>query len=1156
MASRREYSMMFQLAAELSGDFKGTFSQAQKHLASMQKELQALNKVQADISAYQKQQKALEATQQKAKVLQQQYDNIEREIRETEGYSAQLENALLAKKQQMDKNQESITKQTAKLEQMGNALREAGVDTSQLSSESKRLTSEMDALQKAQEEAAEGTEEFGEAGETAFEAVSGALAAAGIVAGLKEIGQAYLECVTLAGNFEAAMSNVEALSGANAQDMAALTEKAKELGATTVFTAQEAADAMGYMAMAGWDAADMVSGMDGVLSLAAASGEDLALVSDIVTDSLSAFGLTAADTAHFSDVLAAAATNSNTSVSIMGETFKQSASIAGALGYSIEDVAIAVGLMANSGVKGSAAGTALKNTFNGLLEGVTLTGTALGEYEYSAIKADGTMKTFGDTIDELRGCFQQMTEAERVSNAMALAGQRGYNGLLAILNATNEDYAKLTSSIYSCAGAAEQMAAVKLDNLNGDLEELKSAWEGLQLTLGEQFTDELRDLLDVGTDMVGLIDRFVKENPALVKGLISFVGTLGTATAAVTAFSAATKVLKLLGVSGTFMGIAAGAAALVGVIVGIKEEVEQAVPPVKELTKAAREMQDVFEASTGAFADTITETEAAANVADTYISKLEAMGDYASLGAEEQQSYHNTLAMLCETIPELSNLIDLENNAIHGGTDALRANTAAWAENARAQAYKEELAALQAAYGDVILEAEKNKLGLAKATEKTAAAEKKLADAQARMNVLMEEANAEAKRQYEEYGLIVDSASLLSEEYYALENSLDGLHEEVRMAKLAEDNYREAIEAGAEATAAAEQEIALATEAYENLVGATESAGFATAYTAEQSENLAIAVQDVADRAALLSEAYDTAYTAACDSISGQYALWDEAADKVTVKTSEITAAMADQASYWETYNANLQVLSDRADDIEGLRDVIASFADGSEDSVNAIAGMAKASDDDLKKMVETWTALQKEQDKTAESLAELQTDFTNQMDILQQELEADIEAMDMSNEAMESGKSTILAYIAAAEDMLPQVQLAYGALAQAAVTALANGQIPYTPSSGDIISRGYASGTKSAARGWAWVGERGPELMYMGGGEVVLPADVSAAVTGATPASSDISTGSVQVTFEINGDVTTESVDRLEAYGDDFASRVRQVIEDVTSDMARRLYR
>lgn len=297
--------------------------------------------------------------------------------------------------------------------------------------------------------------------------MSGAIAAAGITDALKEVGAAYMECVTIAGDFQEEMSNVEALSGATAEDMANLTAQAKEIGADTKYTATEAAQAMGYMAMAGWDAQQMLSGMDGVINLARASGEDLALVSDIVTDNLTAFGLTAADTAHFADVLAAAATNSNTSVSIMGETFKQSAAIAGALGYSIEDVAVGVGLMANAGVKGSIAGTALKNTFNGLLEGATLTAAAFGEYEFSTLKADGTMKDFSSSIDELRGYFDQMTEAERVNNAMTIAGQRGYNGLLAILNSTDEDYAALTASINECSGAAEQMAEIKMDNLNG-----------------------------------------------------------------------------------------------------------------------------------------------------------------------------------------------------------------------------------------------------------------------------------------------------------------------------------------------------------------------------------------------------------------------------------------------------------------------------------------------------------------------------------------------------------------------------------------------------------------------------------------------------------------------------------------------------------------
>ena len=380
---------------------------------TFQKEIQELNRTQGDISAYEKQQQAVESTKKKLETLQQQYDNIQREIQETGGYSSDLENKLLSKQQQIDKTSASLERQTQKLDQMGTSLREAGVDTGNLEKESERLGAEMADLKKKQEEAAESAKSFGQESNQAIIAVGDALAAAGIAAALHEIYEAYMECISVAGNFEESMSNVEALSGASTEELRQLSDLAKELGATTKFTAKESADAMGYMAMAGWDAQQMLAGMPGVLQLAAASGEDLALVSDIVTDSMTAFGLTAADTSRYADVLAATAANANTSVGVMGETFKYAAPVAGALGYSIEDVSTAIGLMANAGIKGSNAGTALRNVFNGLLGGVTLTSDAFGEIQVSGVQADGTMADFGTTINELREYFSQMSDAER-----------------------------------------------------------------------------------------------------------------------------------------------------------------------------------------------------------------------------------------------------------------------------------------------------------------------------------------------------------------------------------------------------------------------------------------------------------------------------------------------------------------------------------------------------------------------------------------------------------------------------------------------------------------------------------------------------------------------------------------------------------------------
>ena len=602
MAGKKGFEMDFILNAQMNGGFSGTVSKAQQEFARLGKEVQGLHRVQGDINSYQKQQSALENTRAKLENLQKQHDLLQKEISETTGSTAGLEREKAKLEQRIHDTQSALERQGQKLETTGARLREAGVDTANLSQKDQELAARIKELEAEQEKAAEGARSFGEKSAQAFGAVQQAIAAAGVAVALREITEAYVECVDVAADFEETMSTVEALSQANAQEMAALTAEAKELGAITKFTAQEAGDAMGYMAMAGWGATDMLQGMDGVLQLAAASGEDLAMVSDIVTDSLSAFGLTAKDTAHFSDVLAAAATNSNTNVAIMGETFKMSASVAGALGYSIEDVAVAMGLMANSGVKGSIAGTALRNTFNGLLEGVTLTGAAFGEYEYSAIKADGTMKSFGSTIDELRGYFERMTEAERVANAQAIAGQRGYNGLLAILNATDADYTSLTGSINNCTGAAQRMANVKLDNMNGQLTLMKSAWDALETTIGEQFIPEMRGLYEIGTDVFSVVNEFIKANPGLVKGIAAGALVIGGVTAALIAYSAGAKIAaaasallsaSILGVN-IIMGVTAAVAGITAAVVALANSADDGVPSVKELTTAAREMGEAM----------------------------------------------------------------------------------------------------------------------------------------------------------------------------------------------------------------------------------------------------------------------------------------------------------------------------------------------------------------------------------------------------------------------------------------------------------------------------------------------------------------------------------------------------------------------------------
>ena len=283
--------------------------------------------------------------------------------------------------------------------------------------------------------------------ENAFNLMASALAEAGLYEMLGRIKDAYSDIIQVTEEFEYTMSAVGAISDAGAGDMAELEAKARELGETTVFTAQQSAEAMTFMAQAGWDTVEMLEGMDGVISLAAASGTELAETSSIVADTLAGFGMAADETGRLADVLAQTASHTNTNVSLLGETFSNAAAVAGALGFEVEDVSVMLGLMANAGVKGSRAGTTLRNIFNGLAKDVTLTAEAFGEVDFSMFDEAGNSKNLIEVVRELRTYFDQMTDREKYLNASALAGMRGYNGLLAIIGATDEQFEELYEDI-------------------------------------------------------------------------------------------------------------------------------------------------------------------------------------------------------------------------------------------------------------------------------------------------------------------------------------------------------------------------------------------------------------------------------------------------------------------------------------------------------------------------------------------------------------------------------------------------------------------------------------------------------------------------------------------------------------------------------------
>ncbi len=352
--------------------------------------------------------------------------------------------------------------------------------------------------------------------------------------------------VKVASDFDSAMSQVAAVSGATGKDLEALRDKAREMGSKTKFSASEAAEAMNYMAMAGWKTNDMLSGIEGIMNLAAASGEDLATTSDIVTDALTALGLSAEDSGHFADILAAASSNANTNVSMMGETFKYCAPVAGALGFSAEDTAEAIGLMANAGIKSSQAGTAMRSMMTNLTGEVKFAGAAFGELTVQTTNTDGSMRSLGDILADCRAAFAQMSESEKAANAEALVGKNAMSGFLAVMNAAPGDIEKLNSAINNCDGTAEKMAATMQDNLAGQLTILKSQLEELAISIGEILMPYIRQI-------VGWIQGLVDWLNSLDEGTKKIIVTVALVAAALG--PVLIVIGKVVGAIGTIMTV-------------------------------------------------------------------------------------------------------------------------------------------------------------------------------------------------------------------------------------------------------------------------------------------------------------------------------------------------------------------------------------------------------------------------------------------------------------------------------------------------------------------------------------------------------------------------------------------------------------------------
>lgn len=850
-------------------------------------------------SSWDKDTSAKKKAAQQTQMLNRQIEAQKRKVEEIANY---IENATEEEKgneQQMNKWKTALANAITELNNLENKL--------------KKVPNNLQIVGKKFQEAGEKIQKAGKmmstAGQTLTRTITAPLLAVGALA------------IKTTAEFDASMSKVAAISGATGQEFDALRQKARELGETTKFSASEASSAFEYMAMAGWKTEDMLKGVDGILNLAAASGTDLATTSDIVTDALTAFGASAKDAGRLADIMAAASSNANTNVQMMGETFKYVAPVAGSLGMTMEDTALAIGLMANAGIKSSQAGTTLRTGLTNLIKPSKQAAEAMEKYGIEVVNADGSMKSMREIIELLRNNMGDLTEAEQASAAAAIFGNRAMSGWLAVINSSDEDFEKLANAIDNSNGTAKNMAEVMQDNLAGQLTILKSQLQELAISFGDVMVPSIRKAVGwlqkqitafskMDTSTKKAIIRFAALAAALgpvltvsgkfvsgVGKIISTVGDLlvkiGASTAAHTANAtaaaadaAATEAAAQaqLGLNAAMLAAPVGIAALlIGIgtaaslyawkthearseqeafSMGLRNLGIEAKNAADELSSATDTLEGVRSGAT----DTAADMEASAALARRYADELIELSEKSNRTAEEQRQMEAVLDSLKEIYPSFNANIDEATGNLSMSTEEINKNITALENQAKAMAYQE-------AYEEIIK-------GIVDAEKKQIQAEMKKKDLQDQLNSETNYAKQVTKALNEEYKRLIDS----------------GLSEEQAMRKLKRStfevngemvSYQQAVEGAGNASGAAQMQLSNLDKELEDSQTEISAASEEAERYRQAAEELGIEIPGLTDAVTESGDAAD----GAADSYDNYAGSAEGAADAILTSSDEIVEA-------------------------------------------------------------------------------------------------------------------------------------------------------------------------------------------------------------------------------------------------------------------------